>query len=241
MNAARLVPRFSSALRARRWLAALALALAAVGSGCALTDKAQPLAPRYFVPEPPLAAKPELPGSGPALRLYNVRAGSHIKNDMIYWKSEYELGFQDERRWVELPEIYLRRTLSHALFEERGYKHMVSGGAPTLEVELTNFEELRYGVPRVRVAMIATLHDGGVALFEETIYVERPIPQVSAKDPKEDKETIVIENLSSALREAVDQVANRVDTALKKPEIKNYRPDKTGSSAETDKGKADKP
>jgi len=229
MSMRRVVPRSSTAVRAAIGLVVLALAALAVG-GCALTDKAQPIAPRYFAAVPPLAAKPEPPGSGPPLRLYNVRAGSHIKSNMIYWKSDYELGFLEERRWVELPETYLRRTLSHVLFEERGYQHVVAGGAPTLEVELTNFEELRQGVPRVRVAMIAILHDAGVALFEETIYVERPIPQVSAKDPNEDKETILVENLGSALREAVDQVANRVDTALKK---KPAKPDKAD--------KADKP
>jgi uncharacterized lipoprotein YmbA len=210
-------------MRACIGVVVLALAALAVG-GCALTDKAQPISPRYFVPEPPMAAKHLPQGSGPMLRLYNVRAGSHIKSNMIFWKSDYELGFLDERRWVELPEVYLRRTLSHVLFEERGYKHVVAGGAPTLEVELTSFEEMRQGVPRVRVAVVAVLQDGGVALFEETIQIERPIPQVSAKDPGADKETILVENLGAALREVVDVIADRVDTALKKTPAKAAKP-----------------
>src|SRR4029077_4048150 len=120
-----------------------------VFTGCALLSKAAPLQPRYFsLEDGPLAsnrgAALRSPTSGAMqLRLGRVSAGPHLRERIVYRDSDHELGYYEDRRWTERPETYLRRALARALFEERGLLRVVSGGAPTLEVELVAFEEIR--------------------------------------------------------------------------------------------------
>jgi hypothetical protein len=152
------------------------------------------------------------------LRLHNIRAGSHLKSSISYWRTGHEVSFYEERRWVELPEVYLQRMLSQVLFQERGFRRVVAGSAPTLEVELTSFDELREGEPRVRVELSALLYEDGIAEMEQTIAVERPIPQQQPGDHR-DRAEILAENLAAALREAVGRVADQVVLAQKAKEV----------------------
>lgn len=187
--------------------APIMLACAAL-AGCALTAKGEPLRPRYFTPEAtePAARVLRAPASNVQLRLGRVVAGSSLREQIAYRNSDHELGFYEERRWTERPEVYLRRSLAHALFEERGATRVVSGAAPTLEVELTAFEEIRAPAHKARLQAIAILHDERIGRFEQTITVERPI----ARAPDARKDESLVQALSEALAQGVAEISDRV-------------------------------
>src|ERR1700687_2480512 len=144
--------------------------------GCALFSKGEASFPRYFSPDiPQSSSKPAAKRSGVELRLGRVSAGSYIGEKIVFRESKYEIGFYDDRLWTEKPEAYLRRALTRALFEEEGLRNVVSGAAPTLDVELVSFEEVKMPshIGLVRIAF--SLHDDRVVLMQQTMTVEHPI------------------------------------------------------------------
>lgn len=188
-------------------------ALCALLAGCALTSKSDPWTTRYFSPEAATgsesAAAPGYAGTT-RLRLGRVSAGRHLRERIAFRSSEHELGYYEDRRWTEQPDVYLRRALAAALFERRGLTRVVSGGSPTLEVELVAFEEIRGERPRARLRAVVTLHDQRSGELERTIGVERPVPQV---DPEQQPEAVA-EALAESLRVAVEQISELVVTKL---------------------------
>src|SRR5579859_2713520 len=132
-------------MKLARPLATLVAAASIGAAGCALLSKSDPVVPRYFSPEPAAAAEPALvvPAAAPLeLRLGRVNAGSYLRDKIVFRNSAYEVGYYEERRWTEKPEAYVRRALARALFDRRGIHQVISGPAPTLEVEVTAFEEV---------------------------------------------------------------------------------------------------
>ncbi len=194
----------------------LALALALALSGCALLTKADPMTPRYFSPEAPSdprasGAPPSAgAGAGLELRLARVNAGSSIRDKIIYRDSTYEVGFYEERRWTEKPEVYVRHALSRALFEQRGIAQVVAGAAPALDVDLVAFEEVRAPAHVARIELAYALRDDRAVSLAETVTVERPVP--TAKEGAE--ANAVAQALGEALKEAVEHVAERVTLKL---------------------------
>jgi cholesterol transport system auxiliary component len=187
----------------------LAAALVVVStSGCALLTKQSPVSMRYFSPEPPRREAPAKSGA-PAgeLRLGSVSSGAHLRERIVYRGPAYELGFYDDRRWTERPEAYVRRELARALFDERGFRRVLGATAPTLEIEVIAFEEVRLesGVAG-RVELRVQLHDDARVLLEETIRVDRPASGGTAIED-------VVAALGSALDEAARLVADRVSGA----------------------------
>jgi cholesterol transport system auxiliary component len=180
--------------------------------GCALTSKSEALSPRYFSPDvgqstPAVRARAL---SRLELRLGQIGAASQLEERIAYRLSPTELGYYEDRRWTEPPEEYLRRALGRELFEDRGLRRVVSGAAPTLDVELVEFEELRYGDSRARVALLFSLRDDRTALIERRIVVEQPI---AAGDPKEAPVRVAVA-LSNALSQAVSDVADEAVAVL---------------------------
>lgn len=171
-------------------------------SGCALLSKSEPTAPRYFSPE-----SPEVPlrnpgtqeGKGRTLRLGSVTSGSDIREDLVFRSSEFELGYDEDHRWTEKPEVYLRRALARMLFEDRGFQRVVSGRADTLEVELAAFEEVLGPKPRVRARAVVVLHDERAVRVERTLTVEEPLGD--GREPED-----VVRALSVALARLVEQI-----------------------------------
>ena len=203
--------------RASRPLAPLLAALSAVlVLGCALTSKSQPIQPRFFSPERSGAA-PE-PASAPAplameLRIGHVTAASYLDERMVFRDSPVELGYYQERRWTEAPEEYVRRRIERALFEERGLRHVVGGSAPTLEVELTAFEEIRNPKRIARVQVSARLQDARLVRWEETMTVDVPV----AASSKESSADELVLALGDALTLMVNRLAERVTAELGAP------------------------
>lgn len=189
--------------------ALLVAALSTITLGCALTSKSEPLAPRYFSPERSgegEAPEARVSASAVELRLGRVTGASYLDERLVYRDSRYELGYYQERRWTEEPAHYLARRLARVLFEQRGIRQVVGGAAPTLEVELTAFEEIRAPSPIVRVAMVVKLHDQRLVRWAETLTVEQPIVVKAGGDLPD----ATVEALATALRGAVDRIADRV-------------------------------
>lgn len=196
-----------------------AVLLLALPSGCALLAKSDPLTPRYFSAEPS-EAREGVPGSSvpasrasgsasiaaPELRLGRVTSASYLGERLVFRNSSYELGFYEDRRWTEKPEMYFRRSLSRALFEEGGFRHVVSGGGPTLDVELVELAELKAPAHVARARATFVLYDPRSVRTEGTLTVELPIRTV-----KEDEQaTVTVGVLSEALAGAVHQIVDRV-------------------------------
>ncbi len=196
-----------------RWTPVLAGLSALLVLGCALTTKSEPLVLRYFSPERPGEVRePARPPAevAPELRLGHVTGASHLDERVAYRDSEVEVGYYQERRWTEEPGEYLRRRLALVLFERRGLRHVVGGAAPTLEVELTAFEEIRRPTRLARVQVSVRLQDARLVRWEETLTVEQPIPLTAQGDVA--AETALA--LGVALSAVVERIADRVTTEL---------------------------
>jgi cholesterol transport system auxiliary component len=182
-------------------------------TGCALLSKSAPIAPHYFSPERPsdvprLAR--QLPGAAAELRLGRVEGASHLEERLVFRDTASEIGYYRLRRWTEAPEQYLKRRLARVLFEERGLRQVVGGGGPTLEVQLTAFEEIRVPRRMARVQVIARLHDERFVRWEETVTMDLPV--VAARDG--DTADAAVEAIGRALRATVDRIADRVTHEL---------------------------
>jgi len=188
------------------WRRALVVVCCAQSMGCALTSKADVLAPRYFSPEPASGTRSPKTTDRLELRLGQVSSASHLDERIAYRVSGAEMGFYDDQRWTENPEAYLRRALERDLFEERGLSRIVTGGAAILDIELTAFEELRGQPPQARVAVTFSLRDDRHSFIERTLDLKRPLVQRAGADAAQR----LAETLSKTLDEAVRDVGNEV-------------------------------
>jgi len=199
----------------RHWIPVLAGLSSLFVLGCALTDKSEPLVPRYFSPERPgEVARPGVTPAtaAPELRLGHITGASYLDERIVYRDSAVELGYYAERRWTEAPEEYLRRRIGRVLFEERGLRHVVSGAAPTLEIELTAFEEIRKPKRIARVQVSVRLQDARLVRWEETLTVDQPIPEADG-----DAADQMVAALSVAMASVVERIADRVTKELTPP------------------------
>jgi cholesterol transport system auxiliary component len=192
---------------------AVSFLVALAVAGCALTSKSDALAPRYFSPERSGEAvrSSRQTSSAPAeLRLGRVEGAAYLEDRLVFRDSSSELGYYEERRWTEAPEHYLKRRLSRVLYQERGLQHVVQGSAPTLDVQLTAFEEVRVPARVARVQIAVELHHQRLMLWEETVTIDKPVPANHKGNPAD----AVVEALGMALRIAVDRIADRVTREL---------------------------
>jgi ABC-type uncharacterized transport system auxiliary subunit len=202
---------------ARSLIAALGLSLFA--SGCALTSKSDSVILRYFAldearthaanPAPPPGEHAKTASAPLELRLGRVNAASYLK-DRIAYRDANEVGYYDELRWTEKPEAYVRRALARAFFEDRGIKQLISGSGPTLEVELSAFEELRGSKRAVRVELIWLLRDDQLVSTQRSFVIERPLATTKDVATPADIATA----LSGALDEGVQRIVTQVTAAI---------------------------
>ena len=182
---------------------------AAALSGCALLGKNDPHVPRYFTPEYEGDAPTAPVRSDLQLRLGRVEGWSHVREQLATRNSARELFYREDRRWTERPEIYLRRALSRALFEERGVVESLSGRGVTVDVELIAFEEIEQP-HKARMQALLVLRDDRIGLLTETVTVERPV----GKSNEADQARAVVDALSQALQAGVTRIADRVVAKL---------------------------
>jgi cholesterol transport system auxiliary component len=193
----------------------LALCVLLGASGCALLGKSDALGPRYFSPEGASSrvAAPA-PASGLELRLGRITAAPYLGERIVFRDSRYELGFYEERRWTERPESYLRRALSRALFEELGVRRIVSGAGATLDIELSEFAELRGSRPVARVCATYMLYGNRLVRREATVTVELPIAASSSqRESPEPTVRAMTEAMSLAVQQIVEQVVAELRTS----------------------------
>jgi cholesterol transport system auxiliary component len=184
----------------------LILSLSFLLGGCALLSKAEMGSRRFFRPEFPAAVSHPAPSSRVELRLGRVTAAACGAELMMYRQSQFEIGFHDDLRWTEKPEVYVRRALSQELFEGQGLQSVVRGAAPVLEVELLEFEEVRGPAHVGRVKVAWSLGDERVVWAQQTIGFERPI------EPSNDdaEGAAITKAISGALQEAVEAIGAQV-------------------------------
>jgi cholesterol transport system auxiliary component len=189
--------------------------LGAMTLSCALANKADPMSPRFFTPTGVL--EPEAPvrelSSVHELRLGQVDSAAHLEERIAYRVSDTELGYYEDRRWTEPPEQYLRRALSDELFEKRGLRRVVSGSAPTLDVELVSFEELRHGQPRARLGLRFSLRDDRRSLLERALVVERPLGEAKSGDGGPELAVAMARVLDQAVADLADQIIRQLEAA----------------------------
>jgi cholesterol transport system auxiliary component len=173
-------------------------------AGCALLGKSEPVVPRYFTPEYEGSAAAPAPRGDLQLRLGRIEASSHLSERMAARRADREIVYREGRRWTERPEIYLRRALSRALFEDRGVVEALSPRAVTLDVSLIAFEEIEEP-HQARMQVQLQLRDDRFGLLDETITVDQPVA-AGAGDPA----AAVVEALAQALHAGVMRIADRV-------------------------------
>lgn len=156
------------------------------GCGSALLDKSEPVPIHYYTPErvvPRLTSASQVTEMGPPqnrppapkLKIGRVTSGIQLRERIVHRDAAFEAGFYEEHRWTERPEEFVRRSLSRTLFEERGLTRSLEGGAPTLDVDLYAFDEIRRGPENIaRIQLRILLHGDRQVLAEETITIDRP-------------------------------------------------------------------
>jgi cholesterol transport system auxiliary component len=184
-------------------------------SACALLSKSEPRSPRYFSPEAvspaPGAASAQGGGGGLELRIGRVSGQEYLRDKIVHRDSEYELGYYDGRLWTERPDWYVRRAVTRAIFEERGVSQVIAGNAPTLDVTVVAFEEVRKPAHVGRVELSYVLYDDRVVKIARSLQIERPIA-----DAKGDAEaTNAVSAIADALSAAVESVADAAVTELR--------------------------
>jgi len=190
------------------------LVILALGSGCALLTKSEPVIPRYFSPESVDAPGPRATATGLELRLGRVNSDAYIKDRLVYRDSEFEVGYYDDRVWTDKPEAYVRRALARALFDERGVTQQLSGVGATLEVDVVAFEEVLKPVHLARVKLVYEIYDDRVVRLSRSVDVERPILASKGDAAASD----AVQAISLALVAAVDAVADAAAAELRSEE-----------------------
>ncbi len=202
------LPTFA-AMGSRR-LAAISL-LALSTSGCALFTKADLVTIRYYSPERPAAhtTSGDSASKGAPLRLGRISSGTNLRERIAHRDTSFEVGYYEDNRWIERPEVFVRRKLSQTLFEEHGFQRVLTGFAPTLEAEVVSFEERKEESGRTaRIELKVVLSDETSVLFEDTIVTEK---KVASKEKMED----FVAGMSDALDAMSETVTTRVEAALR--------------------------
>jgi len=177
-------------------------ACAAVVAGCALTSKATPREPRYFAPELATPARTAATPCG-EIRLGRVDAADALRLPIVRRVSAVELVPYETMRWTELPDAYATRALVGTLFAARRLAEAVSGPAPTLDVEVTAFEEVEVGPRRgARVELRYELYDDRRVLARGVVEREQAASMSSIDG--------VVAATAAALVMASDELADRV-------------------------------
>ncbi len=170
----------ATALPLGRSVLALVLAMAFMpGPGCALLSRGSSIEPRWFTPERvnALPGNPERQGSeaGCELRLGRVTSGADLGLHIAHGDGLYQVGYYEGLRWTQRPEQYVRRALGRALFEEGDLRRALTGTAPTLDVEVVEFEEVKSPTTHAaRVSLRVVLSNDRVIL-ERTVVVSTPV------------------------------------------------------------------
>lgn len=182
----------------------------AFAAGCALTQKAEPLRVTYYTVERDRdGVTSQQAPSGSALRLGRVASGTDLGERIVFGDGEYRVGYYDSRRWTQRPEVYVRRSLARALFEESGFRRVLVGDAPTLDLEVLAFDEVKTPTRHEACVALRIVLSTDHVLLEDTVALREPV----AGDRFDD----VVSAIARALDRTADEVTKRVGSALRGP------------------------
>ena len=179
-----------------RWLVVLV-------AGCTLFSKSKPLEIRYFSPETPASTQATSDTARVHLRLGRITPAALLRNKIVHRESQVEVQEYDALRWTEQPDAYVRRALAHALFEGSHFDQIVSGAAPTLDVEIIAFEQVPSGG---RVQLRYQLTDDRQVLARGDVICERPASSAGIDG--------AVAAIGAAMNAATAEVATRIATTL---------------------------
>lgn len=192
-----------------KWLALVAVATCALqGAGCALTRKSAPVDVHYY--SPAITADVQTTAQGPPrarVRLGRITTGSHLRYAIARRTSAVQLQLYELDRWTDTPDVYVKRSLEHALFEAKPIEQATSGGGIFLDVDVLAFEEVG-SPPAGRVQLRYRLRDNESVLAADTVTIVRPSRSARLAD--------VVVAIGSALDAATAQIAERVLVALER-------------------------
>lgn len=177
-------------------------------AGCAIAAKSEPIEFHYFSPEPPARTVAHA-GEPPCarLRLGRITPTAALQFRIAHRDSAVELGLYETLRWTERPDTYVRRSLSHALFEQQPLDQAVAGDAATLDIEVIAFEEVaRRGRHAGRVQLGYALRDDRNVLARGVVTFERDARGAAIEQ--------VVAAIGAALEAASGEVASRVRQTL---------------------------
>jgi ABC-type uncharacterized transport system auxiliary subunit len=178
-----------------RWCWLLLLA------GCALTAKSKPLEIEYYAPVIATTQAEKPRGPLPRLRLGRIEPSSYLRTEIAYRSSAVEVGLYDTRRWTDSPDVYVERSLEHALFDQRPIEQVTGGEATTLEVDVLAFEEV-VAPSGGRVQLAYRLRDDDLVVASGVVTVKRVARGVGFP--------AVVTAIGAALDAATAQVADAV-------------------------------
>ncbi len=175
-------------------------------AGCALTSRAQPLELRYFAPPSHVETAEHATAAGEQLRLGRVVAGDLLRMRIVHRDSSVEVAPYETLRWTDEPETYVRRALARSLFDAERLDQSVDSRAPTLDVDVVAFEEVRRGTRRLgRVELRYQVRDDHRVLARGSVAIERDAgPGIES----------VVAAIGQALDAAAAEVAGRVATTV---------------------------
>jgi ABC-type uncharacterized transport system auxiliary subunit len=155
---------------------AIALVLAGLTPGCALLSRGASVEVRWYTPE----LTQSRPGSaerqrGCELRFGRVTAAPDLGRRIAYGDGLYQVGYYDGLRWTERPEQYVRRAVERALFEDGPFQRNLSYDAPTLDVEVVEFEEVKAPTTHAARISLRMVVSAERVLLERTVTVSRPV------------------------------------------------------------------
>lgn len=196
-------------------------------AGCALASKGDALSPRYFSPTVEPAKGPDEGANAPhaqasiqlELRVGRVEPAAYLEERIAYRINQQELAYYEDRRWTEPPEQFVRRALEHELFETHGFRRVLSGAAPTLDVDVLSFEELRQGPRRAHLALHITLRDDRHALLERTVTADAPLDLGAPDDEGRALAAAMASALSLAARDVAEQVSAELERYRRSSDI----------------------
>jgi ABC-type uncharacterized transport system auxiliary subunit len=155
---------------------AVALVLAGVTPGCALLSRGASVDVRWYTPE----LTQSRPGSAERqrsceLHFGRVTATPDLGRRIAYGDGLYQVGYYDGLRWTERPEQYVRRAVERALFEDGPFQRSLSYAAPTLDVEVVDFEEVKAPTTHAARISLRVVVSAERVLLERTVTVSRPV------------------------------------------------------------------
>ena len=185
--------------------AAVSIPAVAPAVGCALTSRGEDVHVVWYTPERTYRSVgiAELQRTCP-LRFGRVTSGADLGPRIAFGDGMYKVEYYEARRWTERPEHFVRRAAQRALFEEGMFQRTLSAGAPTVDLELIDFEEINASAlhaARVAVRVVVT---SDRRIFEHTVETRHSVGGPSFND--------FVAAMAAALEEAARQVA--IDTAV---------------------------